>query len=109
MSTQVKSQLREVMSLAWQFTKKNGMSLSEALRTAWTNIRLKAAMKTRIVKFYFVKISGEVREAYGTLASDIVPETTESRRKPNDTIQVYYDSEKDGWRCFKKANLLRIA
>lgn len=110
MSTQVKSQLREVMSLAWQFIKKNGMSLSEALHTAWANIKLKAAMKTRIVKFYFVKVSGEVREAYGSLAEGIAPTyESEGNRKQNETCQTYYDCEKEGWRCFKKANLLRIA
>lgn len=85
------------------------MSLSEALKVAWVNIKLKVAMKSRIVKFYFVKISGERREAYGTLAENLIPQVGESGRKPNETVQVYYDSEKEAWRSFKKANLLRIA
>lgn len=103
-----KDQLREVMRLAHQFIRKNGMGLSEALKIAWANIKLKMAMKSRIVKFYFVKVSGEIREAWGTLAEGLVPQVGESGRKPNDTLQVYYDSEKEGWRSFKKANLLRI-
>lgn len=110
MSQKVKNQLREVMLLAHQFIRKNGMSLSEAMKTSWVNIKLKAAMKSRIVKFYFVKISGEIREAYGSLADGIIPTIEgDNSRKQNDTCQTYYDCEKEAWRCFKKANLLRIA
>ena len=102
--------MREVMQLAHQFIRKNGMSLSDALKTAWVNIKLKAQMKIRIVKFYFVKISGEIREAYGSLAEGIIPtKEGDSNRKQNDTCQTYYDCEKEAWRCFKKANLLKIA
>ena len=102
--------MREVMNLAWQFIKKNGMSLSDALKTAWVNVKLKAQMKSRIVKFYFIKVSGEIREAYGSLAESIIPTIEgDSSRKQNDTCQTYYDCEKEAWRCFKKANLLRIA
>jgi hypothetical protein len=98
------------MQLAHQFIRKNGMSLSEALKTAWVNTKLMAAMKSRIVKFYFVKVSGEIREAYGSLAEGVIPALQgESSRKQNETCQTYYDCEKEAWRCFKKANLLRIA
>lgn len=45
------------MSLAWQFVKRNGFTMSEALKLAWANIKLKAAMKQRIVKFYFRKLT----------------------------------------------------
>lgn len=109
MSTQRKKQLRDVMSLAWQFIKRNGYTMSEALKTAWMNIKLRAAMSTRIVKFYFQKVDGSIREAYGTLASNLVPATSENNRKKNDTVQVYYDTERDSYRCFKKANLIKIA
>lgn len=109
MSTKAKNQLREIMQLAWQFVRRNGYSMSEALRCAWVNYKLRLAMASRIVKFYFQKIDGSIREAFGTLASNIVPETGESNRKRNDTVQVYYDTEKADWRCFKKANLMSIA
>jgi len=103
-----KVQSRETMILAWQFVKKNGMSLSDALKQAWRNIKLRAAMKTRIVKFYFQKVDGSMREAYGTLKETLVPTTQGSDRKQNDTVQVYFDTEKTEWRCFKKANLINI-
>lgn len=66
-----RNQLSEVMILAWQFVKRNGFSMSEALRCAWVNIKLKVAMKSRIVKFYFQKVDGSLREAYGTLKGEV--------------------------------------
>ena len=102
--------MKSVMKLAWQFVKKNGFSMSEALRVAWMNIKLRAQMKLRIVKFYFQKVDGTIREAYGSLSEDLLPVVTgESKRKSNDTLQVYFDTEKQSFRSFKKANLVRIA
>ncbi|MBR4533928.1 MAG: DUF2693 domain-containing protein [Bacteroidaceae bacterium] len=105
-----REKLHNVMTLAWQFVRKNGYSMSEALKIAWLNIKVKMAMTLRIVKFYFQKVDGSIREAYGTLKSDLVPALVggDNRRK-NDTVQTYFDTEKQEWRCFKKANLLRIA
>ena len=101
--------LHEVMSLAWQFVRRNGFTMSEAMRVAWANMKLKAAMKNRIVKFYFRKVDGSIREAYGTLKESMMPATSGDNRKKNDTIQVYYDTERQEYRCFKKANLVTIA
>ena len=109
MSTQVKNQLRDIMRLAWSFVKKNGFSMAEAMKCAWCNYKVRTAMATRIVKFYFLKVDGTTREAYGTLKADIIPQTGDGNRKKNDTIQTYYDTEKAAWRCFKRANLLRMA
>lgn len=101
--------LSEIFTLAWQFVKKNGFTMSEALKQAWQNYKLRCAMIQRIVKFYFVKVDGSTREAYGTLRADMLPTTTGDGRKPNPTVQVYFDTEKQEFRCFKKANLMRIA
>ena len=101
--------LHEIMSLAWQLVKRNGFSMSEALKCAWANMKLKAAMKQRIVKFYFTKVDGSVREAYGTLKENLIPATSGESRKKNDTVQVYFDTERQEYRCYKKANLLNIA
>ena len=110
MSTTRKNQLSELLKLAWQFVKRNGYSMSEAMKVAWANMKLKTELRKRIVKFYFQKVDGSTREAFGTLAEDKIPATTgESNRKKNDTVQVYYDTEKEEYRCFKKANLWRIA
>lgn len=109
MSTNVKNMMREVMILGWQLVKRNGYSKSEALRVAWLNIKLKAQMKNRIVRFWFQKVDGTLREAWGSLAEGIVPTTTGTGRRTNDTCQTYWDSERQDWRCYKKANLIRIA
>lgn len=109
MSTKIKNQLKEVMLMAWTFVKRNGFSMSEALKCAWANMKLKVAMKQRIVKFYFKKVDGSIREAYGTLKENLIPATSGDNRKKNDTVQVYFDTEKQEYRCFKKANLLNIA
>lgn len=100
----MKETLRKIMKLAWQFVKRNGFSLSEALKESWANIKLVNAMHKGIVKFYFTKVDGSKREAYGTLSSEVIPPVG-GERKNNDTCQVYFDTEKQAWRCFKKANL----
>ena len=109
MSNTFRSQISEVMCLAWQMVKRNGYSMSEALKTAWMNIKLKAAMKERIVKFYFQKVDGSIREAYGTLKDSLLPDSkgTDNRKK-SDTVQTYFDTERGEFRCFKKANLIKI-
>lgn len=109
MATTLRNTLSEVMKLAWQFIKKNGYTMSEALKVAWMNVKLKVQMKKRIVKFYFQKVDGSLREAFGTLSEKMIPATQGSGRKMNETCQVYFDTEKGEYRCFKKANLMRIA
>ena len=100
--------LRALMLQAWQLVKRNGYTMSEAMVVAWRNAKLKAAMALRIVKFYFQKVDGTMREAYGTLKGELVPQTAGSDRKRNDTVQVYFDTEKQEWRCFKRANLVSV-
>lgn len=105
-----KNFLHEVMSLAWRFVRKNGFTMSEALKCAWANMKLKLQMKSKIVKFYFQKVDGSVREAYGTLNEKLMPTITGTdNRKKNDTVQTYFDTERQEFRCYKKANLLKIA
>lgn len=99
----------KVFTLAWQFVKKNGYTLSEALKAAWANIKLVKQMSTKIVKFYFRKVDGSIREAYGTLKADLLPETKGTERKKSETLQLYFDTERSEYRSFKKANLITIA
>ena len=82
--------------------------MSEALKCAWANLKLKAALKVKIVEFYFKKTDGTLRQAFGTLLENRVPET-KGTKKTADNCQVYFDTEKEEWRCFKKCNLVKIA
>ena len=51
MVTTFRNDLREVMKLAWRFVHKNGYTMSEALKTAWVNIKLRAALSRRVAMF----------------------------------------------------------
>lgn len=101
--------LRNIMKMAWQFVKRNGMTLAEGLKKAWQVFKLKAAMAKGIVRFYFRKVDGTIREAYGTLKAELMPEVKgEDNRRKNDTVQVYFDTEKQEFRCFKLANIVTL-
>lgn len=108
MATEKRNLLKEVMSLAWSFVRKNGYSMSEALKCAWTNIKLRALLHKKVVEFYFKKTDGTLRQAFGTLMSNRIPET-KGTKKTADNCQVYFDTEKNEYRCFKKCNLIKIA
>lgn len=97
-----------LFKLAWQFVKQTGLSFSLCLKKAWANTKLNKALKIGIVRFYFKKVDGSIREAWGTLQSDLLPETNDKNRKQNNTVQVYYDTEKKAFRCFKKFNLINV-
>lgn len=100
--------LRKIMWQAWQFVKRNGFTLSEALKQAWALWRLHKAMLKGIVKFYYQKVDGSMREAWGTLNASIMPkmDARTDKKSDNATIQVYFDTEKQEFRCFKRANLV---
>lgn len=101
--------LQKIMRQAWQMVKRNGLTMAEALRVAWLNFKLRIKMMAGIVKFYFTKVDGTLREAYGTLKTELLPASKNIERKTNPTIQTYYDTEQNAFRCFKVANLARIA
>lgn len=105
----LRTELSELMHKAWQLVKTYGLSLSEAMHKAWMLFKLRKAMKSGIVKFYYEKLSGEIRTAWGTLKEDLIPATSGDNRKKNDSVQVYYDNEKQSYRCFKVVNLIKIA
>ena len=104
-----KTDLRNIMQMAWQFVKRNGMTLAEALKKAWQVFKLKVQMMKGIVRFYFRKVDGTIREAYGTLRTDLMPEIKgEDNRRKNDTVQTYFDTERQEFRCFKLANIVTL-
>ena len=94
----------KLFKLMWQFVKQTGFSKSEALKIAWRNLKLEKSMRIGIVKFYFQKVDGTIREAWGTTNSNIIPATDGNRTYTN-TVKVYFDTEKQAWRSFKKINL----
>lgn len=99
--------LSNIMCMAWRFYRTTRQAFGECLKLAWRNFNLVRRMHTEVVRFYFRKVDGTLREAWGTLRSDIVPpiEGNDTRKK-NDTVQTYYDTERQEWRSFKRLNLI---
>lgn len=110
MATKQRNQLREVMNDAWRMFRVTGESFSECLKRAWQLLKLKTQMKARTVQFFYQKVNGEVRQAFGTLVDEVVSDNVKGTgRKPNDSLFTYFDTEKQEFRSFKKFNLIRIA
>jgi len=63
-------------------------------------------MCERVVEFYYLKKDGSVRQAFGTLQPDVLVDhvTHESCREPNPDLIVYFDTEAQAFRSFKKVN-----
>ncbi len=97
--------LQKIMRDAWQLVKLDGLTISEALRLAWFNFKLRVKMAVEVVRFRFTKIDGTTREAVGTLHPDKMPPTKGTTRKMPETVQIYYDVEKGAYRSYKLANL----
>lgn len=112
MTTSIKNKMRKVMQLAHRAyqLKSSSMSWVECLKQAWQVVKLEAAMKTKVVEFFFMKMNGEVRQAFGTLLQshiDYTPNGT-GHAASRDCIR-YWDEEKGAWRQFKAYNFLRVA
>lgn len=100
--------MRGIMVLAWQFVKENSYSMSYAMKMAWANFKLKEEMTKRVVCFYYAKVDGSVRRAYGTLQASALPASSGHSCKKNSSVQTYYDAEKGAYRSYRKANLLKV-
>ena len=99
--------LSNIMRMAWRFYSTTHQAFSECLELAWRNFHLVRHMHTEVVRFYFRKVDGTLREAWGTLRADLVlPIEGNDTRKKNETVQVYFDTERQEWRCFKRLNLI---
>ena len=108
MKTEFKNQMREIMNIAWQIFRITGETISACLKRAWTNFKLRNAMRTRIVRFSYIKKStGELRVAYGTTDPHRYTYEAVGGRdtKPNDCTR-YWDTEACGFRMFKIFNLV---
>ena len=108
MATDFKNKMREVMRRAWQLVKVYGFSMAEAMKQSWKVLKLKEALKKGVVKFYYQKLNGEIRTAWGTLKEGLISETKGTERKKNDSLVTYYDNEKQAFRSLKVANLIKI-
>lgn len=106
-----KQQLRDIMIQAWRICKVTGETFAECLKRSWMIVRLKKAMKSGIVQFFFMKQNGELRQAFGTTDPtryEYTPTGDRPRAPYADCVQ-YWDTVKQGFRMFKTYNLKSIA
>lgn len=103
--------MRDIMQTAWTFVKRNGLTISEALKIAWRNFKLQVAMKSRVVEFWYKKATtGELRQAFGTTDPsryDYTP-TGNGHRGPYADCVQYWDTAKGAFRMFKTYNLKSV-
>ena len=82
-----------------------------ALRKAWTLYRLAKAMRQGTVKFFYEKVDGSARVAYGTLCD--LPAGVTSRRSaskaPSYGTMCYWDTKKNAFRSFRVENFIAMA
>ena len=107
----MKEQMSYLMRMAWVIAKESGMSISYGLKLAWKNFKLQLALRKEVVTFTYIKVAGGIRTAKGTLNGDYVPgglTVGGTGRKQNDGVLCYYDMVKNGWRSFRKANLVSV-
>ena len=71
---------------------------------------LKARMRREVVKFAYLKKSGEVRIAYGTMMPALVGDHINGRGICGDARKVctYFDVERGEFRCFQMQALIQI-
>ena len=110
MSTNFKNSMREVMKNAHRFFKVTGESFSECLKRAWAVYKLSKAMKTKTVQFFYQKVSGEIRQAFGTMRDEVIHDKVKGTgSRKNEDLFTYWDTEKESFRSFKKFNLIKMA
>ncbi len=100
-----KINLSQIMKTAWQFFHTTGENFANCLKMAWDNFKLVQKLQKGIVRFYFKKVDGSIREAWGTL-KNLDEKVKGDNRSKNPTVQVYFDTEVQEFRCFKKLNLI---
>ena len=92
------------MHMAHVFARQ-GMNKSYALTWAWHMQTLRRFLQNGIVRFRFIKLNGEVREAKATLHPVLIPEDKKpkgtSTAAPNYASMAFFDLDKQEWRSFR--------
>lgn len=100
-----------VMSYAHHIFESTTVNWSTALKKAWTLYRLAKMMRKGVVKFFYEKVDGSARVAYGTLCN--LPAGVTSRRSATKTptfgTMCYWDTKKNAFRSFRVENFIAIA
>lgn len=114
MKPERKEFLSKVMKLAWSYTKNHKMSKSDAMKAAWSAMRIGSALRqNKSLVIYFKKVDGTIRRAVATLNKEMLAEhipnfqqTEYTPKKAAAGVQRFFDLEKKEWRSFKIANFI---
>jgi len=100
-----------VMNYAHHIFETTVISWSAALKKAWTLYRLVKAMRKGVVKFFYEKVDGSARVAYGTLCNLPAGITFRKRsaKEPNYATLCYWDTKKNAFRSFRVENFIAVA
>lgn len=100
-----------VMKFAHHIYEATNCTWSAAVIKAWTLYRLAKGMRKGVVKFFYEKVDGSARVAYGTLCN--LPAGVTSRRsakkEPNFGTMCYWDTKKNAFRSFRVENFIAVA
>lgn len=105
------SQFRsQVFSTAWKLVKETGISLSEALKNAWAQVKLQAlrvSLSIGSVQVTFRKVDGTVTTPLATRNLGLIPsEAAPKVSKPESSALAFYSLTDNGWRSLKTENLI---
>lgn len=98
-----------VMNHATHIHQSTNMTWSAALRKAWTLYRLAKAMRRGTVKFFYEKVDGSARVAYGTLCGLPAGITSKGAKRSNPGTMCYWDTKKAAFRSFRVENFIAVA
>lgn len=100
-----------VMSYAHHIYESGVTNWSVALKKAWQLYRLAKAMRSGVVKFFYEKVDGSARVAYGTLCNLPAGITFRKRsaKEPNFATMCYWDTKKNAFRSFRVENFIAVA
>ena len=83
------------------------LNASGALKYAWWFEKFRTQLSTGIYRFSYFKTDGTIREAYGTLCMDYIPDENKPKgtgTEINGNTFAYWDVKALGWRSFRLDN-----
>lgn len=90
-----------IFKMAWQLVDKFN-SFAEALKYAWSVVKLQIQLLCGTVSFTYKKVDGSIRKAVGTLDVKYDRKGGESAKG----VFVYFDVEAGGFRSCRLENLI---
>ena len=87
----------------------NGRKFLREPKKSLVTSEIESANEAKDSTVLYQKVNGEIRQAFGTLRDEVINTIVkETGRKPNDNMFIYFDTEKQEFRSFKKFNLIKI-